>query len=215
VARHLEAPLIRGKRVLEVGACDVNGSVRPVVRLLDPAAYVGVDIAPGPGVDVVCRAEQLVECFGAASFDAVISVATFEHIREWRPALSNLKRVCKPGGLILFIVPSVWHYHEHPFDFWRFSLEDVERLFADCDLRVIEEDTARPSLVYAKFIKPHDFREADLTEYALYSVLVGKKVPDVTDRHLQAFHARRLIFFERLRSRLVRTARALHLSLRG
>ena len=35
---------VRGRSVLEIGALDVNGSVRPVVESLHPASYTGIDI---------------------------------------------------------------------------------------------------------------------------------------------------------------------------
>ena len=53
-AQHYLTPdHITGARVLEVGAYNVNGSVRPYVETLIPQCYVGVDITEGPGVYVV------------------------------------------------------------------------------------------------------------------------------------------------------------------
>jgi hypothetical protein len=45
------AGLPRDGHVLEIGARDINGSLR--MLLPDAASYVGVDVEPGPGVDVV------------------------------------------------------------------------------------------------------------------------------------------------------------------
>src|SRR5579875_249191 len=91
----------RGKKVLEIGSAYVNGSVRPIIeRFCYPAEYIGVDIQPGKGVDVVLPAERLVDHFGPDSFDVVISTEMLEHVRDWRKVISNMKDVLKPGGYI-------------------------------------------------------------------------------------------------------------------
>lgn len=74
-------PVVKGGYVLEVGACDVSGSIRPIIsEAFGPAEYIGVDIVPGPGVDKVCAAEDLVAVFGEDRFDCVISTEMLEHL---------------------------------------------------------------------------------------------------------------------------------------
>jgi SAM-dependent methyltransferase len=85
-------------RVLEIGSGDVNGSCRG----LFPAAaeYVGCDVAAGPGVDVVCAAEDL--RFPDASFDVVFSTETLEHDETYADTLRTAVRLARPGGLVFF-----------------------------------------------------------------------------------------------------------------
>ena len=45
----------KGKRVLEVGSLDINGSVRGYFQ---DCEYIGLDVGPGPGVDVVCGGQE-------------------------------------------------------------------------------------------------------------------------------------------------------------
>ena len=76
---------------LEIGSYDVNGSVRPLVAVLKPREYIGVDLRPGPGVDVVCDA-----CSGALAdrygrFDIVIATETLEHVQSWPRFVREMK----------------------------------------------------------------------------------------------------------------------------
>ena len=96
--QHLTAERVTGRRVLEVGAQNVNGSARPHVERHAPAEYTGVDIARGPGVDVICDIGALAERFGEERFDLVLCTEVLEHVRDWRAAVSNLKRVLAKGG---------------------------------------------------------------------------------------------------------------------
>lgn len=187
VASNITKQEIAGKRIMEVGAYDVNGSVRPIIELLEPREYIGIDMVPGPGVDIVCRAEQLVEKFGRDSFDVVISCTTLEHIKNWRSTISNMKNICKPDGLLIMVVPSVWPFHAFPHDYWRYSGEDIRQIFADCTILTLAEEQGKTSLVYAKIKKPRDFREKDLSNYPLYSIMVKKKVLNIDDFTYEQF----------------------------
>ena len=64
VKRALGQSDVSGRRVLEVGSRGPDLSVRGYVTTHEPATYVGVDLFAGPGVDVICPAEQLVSRFG-------------------------------------------------------------------------------------------------------------------------------------------------------
>lgn len=148
VRAHLGADEVRGRSVLEMGALNVNGSVRPLVEALRPAKYVGIDVVPGPGVDVICDAGQAVERFGRASFDIVISTEMLEHVADWRPAVRAMKDVLRPGGLLLLTTRSLgFPVHHFPLDLWRFELDDVRRIFADMDVEVLEPDPADPGVL--------------------------------------------------------------------
>ena len=84
------------KRVLEIGSLDINGSVRSHFR---ECSYTGIDVAAGPGVDMVCQGQD----YGGPedSFDVVISCEVMEHNPHWAETMKNMIRVCKPGGLVL------------------------------------------------------------------------------------------------------------------
>ena len=205
-ATHLSKGEVEGKAVLELGACDVNGSLRPIVESWSPSRYIGIDIEAGPGTDVICSAEEMVERFGRESFDIVISTEVVEHIEDWKRAISNIKNVCVPNGIILLTTRSRgFPYHAYPHDFWRYELEDLKHIFSDCEIETLRLDPIRPG-VFLRARKPTEFRDADLTGYKLYSIIANRRVSSVDKQTLDRFHSRYLRR-ERTRRWLRRAAR--------
>ena len=86
-----------GVNVLEMGSMNLNGSIRDLFTNCD---YIGLDVAPGKDVDVVCEGQKY---DGASnSFDTTISCECFEHNPYWADTFKNMIRLTKPGGLIVF-----------------------------------------------------------------------------------------------------------------
>jgi SAM-dependent methyltransferase len=199
-ARNLAAEEIQGKRVLEIGSIDVNGNLRPTVEMLGPREYVGVDIEKGRGVDVVCSAEDVLDKFGKESFDAVISTEMLEHIRDWRRVVSNIKNICRPGGVILLTTRSYgFKYHGFPYDFWRYEIEDMKNIFSDFEIQALQEDPEMPG-VLIKAKKPLHFAENDLSAYQLYSIVTNRKLKELHDGDFNNFYFKRLQFRLKLRA---------------
>ena len=138
-------------------------------------------------MDLVCDCAAIVSQFGENSFDMVLSTCVLEHVRAWRSAVSDPKRICRPGGIVLLIVPAVWEYHEHPGDYWRFAKEDVAAMFSDCDILRIDEDPRPPSNVYAKMRKPLSFQENDLSQHRLLSIVTRSRIAELQDRDLRCW----------------------------
>lgn len=173
---HLLPEDVTGKSVLDVGSYDYNGNFSPVIRRLNPAKFVGIDMLPGPGVDIVCLAEDAATMFGENSFDTVVATELMEHVRNWREAISSLKKVCKPGGILFITTRSKgFKLHGYPSDYWRYELEDMRKLFADCEILKLESDPQAPG-VFLKVRKPLNFTEISLKDYALYSMIENRRI---------------------------------------
>lgn len=190
VEKALTGDDIAGKRVIEVGAFDVNGTTRPYLETLGPAEYVGVDIMGGPGVDVVCGAEHLVELFGREQFDVLITTEMLEHVRDWRTVVHNMKQVIKPGGIIVITTRSPgFPMHGYPYDFWRYTPADMRAIFADFgEVDVQSDDPGEPG-VFVRAVKPAAFDEIDLAGFGLHSVLHRKRALDVSPVRFRAAQA--------------------------
>jgi SAM-dependent methyltransferase len=98
-ARHFVAYAARcitpRRRVLEIGSRDVNGSVRD---LFPGAYYLGIDAAPGHGVDVVADGADFDP---GETFDAVVSTEVLEHTPRGAEIVANACRSLSPGGVLI------------------------------------------------------------------------------------------------------------------
>ncbi len=194
-----------GKAVLEVGSRYVNGSVRPFIeRFLKPRLYVGIDLEPGLFVDVVTPAEFIVNVFGVNRFDVVVSTELLEHVHNWRVVVNAMKLVLKPGGLIFITTRSRgFPYHAYPpFDFWRYEVGDMARIFRDFEIITLKRDPEAPG-VFLKARKPMSWRPVDLSDVELYSMVLGKRTRDVPS--LDDMPVLRRIILTILNSRLAST----------
>jgi len=173
VKTHLNQKDVNGKSVLDVGACDMNGTVRPVIANMNPSSYIGVDIEMGKGVDIICSAEKLVKRFGKDAFDIVISTEMLEHVKDWKKVITNLKNVIKPNGLLIITTRSKgYEYHGCPYDYWRFEIDDFKDIFCDFEIESLESDLLIPG-VFLKAKKPKEFNENNLKNKSLYSMLTN------------------------------------------
>ncbi|MEX2750330.1 MAG: class I SAM-dependent methyltransferase [Candidatus Freyarchaeota archaeon] len=168
------------KWVLEVGSKYVNGSVRTVIeKFLSPRGYVGTDVELGRYVDVVLPAEKLLEYFGEKSFDVIISTELLEHVRDWRLVINNMKKILNLNGHIYITTRSYgFHYHCHPYDFWRYELEDMKIIFSDFKIECLKRDREAPG-VFLKAAKPPKWIPSDLSNIALYSMILGRRTKSI------------------------------------
>lgn len=167
---NLDGSEIKGKRVLEVGALNVNGSMREWVTAFGPAEYIGIDLKKGDGVDRVMSADDILKEFGEKSFDLLISTEMLEHAENWKLIISNFKRILKPGGALLITTRSEgFPFHEYPIDAWRFEVEDMREIFSDFEIKNLISDPYEPG-VFIKAVRPKKFSEKDLSDFELFSV---------------------------------------------
>jgi SAM-dependent methyltransferase len=103
--------------ILDVGALDVNGSLRSVAPAR--SRYVGADLGAGAGVDVVLEDPHVLP-FADGEFDAVVSTSCFEHDTFFWLTFLECLRVLRPGGYFYLNAPSNGGYHTYPDDNWRF-----------------------------------------------------------------------------------------------
>lgn len=135
--------------VLEIGS-RARSAITRRHRIPDRLDYVGLDILPGPNVDVVGDAHELSRIFPEKRFVAVFSTSVFEHLAmPWKVAL-ELNKILAPGGIVYTSTHQTWPPHEEPWDFWRFSQHSWQTLFnAATGFEVLEAVVGEPARVHA------------------------------------------------------------------
>ncbi|MDZ5740234.1 methyltransferase domain-containing protein [Pseudomonas asiatica] len=103
--------------IVEIGAQDVNGSLRQVAPR--GARYIGVDFVVGKGVDVVLTDPYSLP-FDSESVDVVVTSSCLEHSEMFWLSFNECLRILKPDGLLFINVPSNGAFHRYPVDCWRF-----------------------------------------------------------------------------------------------
>lgn len=158
----LQTREVAGADVLEVGSLDVNGSVRPMVAARRPASYVGVDVAAGPGVDLVADVAELWRHYDRDSFDVVVSTECLEHVEDWRRAIAAMVTVLRPGGVLVWTTRSAGFPYHHPPDRWRYSQPAMAEILTavGLDILVLMDDPEVPG-VFVKARKPPGWRWQD------------------------------------------------------
>lgn len=111
------ASLLKSGKIVDIGAQNVNGSLREVAP---PALeYVGVDFIKAAGVDIVLDDPYKLP-FEDNSVDVLVSSSCLEHSEMFWLSFLEMMRVLKPHGLCYLNVPSNGHFHRYPVDCWRF-----------------------------------------------------------------------------------------------
>ena len=88
-------------KVLDIGSLDINGNNKHFFN--HPFYYVGVDLAEGQNVDVVCPGHLYDSGF---LFDFVTSSECFEHDMYYARTIQNMVKLLRPGGLMVFTCAS-------------------------------------------------------------------------------------------------------------
>ena len=116
---------------------------KPYRALFHVDQYIGIDIEesghPHERSEVDVFYDGTTIPFEDGHFDAVFSSEVFEHVFELDDVLTELHRVLKPKGKILFTAPFAWHEHEQPYDYARYTSFAWPHLLKKHGFEVIEE----------------------------------------------------------------------------
>ena len=107
--------------IYEFGSLQVDpqylaSNLRP---LFPKHAFVGCDMRPGLGVDLILDVEKI--ALPDKSVGMVIMLDTLEHVQRPVQAMDECYRILKPGGHIFISSVMRFPIHDYPLDYWRFT----------------------------------------------------------------------------------------------
>ncbi len=99
--------------------------------------YVGADVAPGPAVSCLLKADGTT---GEPddSYDIVLSSQVLEHVQQPGAYLAECRRLLRPGGQLLLTTHGMFEEHGCPQDFQRWTSRGLEELVSGSGLCVVE-----------------------------------------------------------------------------
>lgn len=130
------SPFLKGRLI------DLGCGRKPYENLFSVDKYVGVDIEQSghdhrnSKVDVFYDGKYLP--FDDNTFDSAFCSEVLEHVFETDQTLQELRRVLKPGAMILITVPFCWNEHEIPYDYARYSSFGIRYLLEKNGYEIIE-----------------------------------------------------------------------------
>lgn len=121
---------------------DIGCGEKPYRELLSPYVdeHIGLDhedtLHDKSNADLIGVAYEIPAADD--SFDSAVCTAVLEHLEEPEQALRECYRVLKPDGCAIYSVPFIWHLHEEPRDFYRFSKYSLYYLFEKVGFEIVE-----------------------------------------------------------------------------
>ena len=121
---------------------DIGCGTKPYKEILMPYVleHIGVDhegtYHEKSNIDLVGSAYKIPA--ENESFDSALCTGVLEHLEEPEQALRECYRVLKTGGTAIYSMPFIWHLHEEPRDFYRFSKYGIKYLFEKTGFKIVE-----------------------------------------------------------------------------
>lgn len=134
--------LVVANQYLNGKMIDIGCGSKPYASLLTPIVdeHIGLDHEDSlhPGAEVDLKGTAYAIPVADETMDSAICTAVLEHLEEPFEALVECNRVLKKGGVAIYSIPFIWHLHEEPRDFYRYSKYGIQYLFNKANFEIIE-----------------------------------------------------------------------------
>ena len=146
------------------------------VNLLKKYKTLYVDGAEFESIDLVCNFEKRI-AFKSCSFDKILLSNVLEHIYNPLNIFREVKRLLKPNGECLILVPFLIKLHQEPYDFNRYTKHFLRRICENNGLEILKiENIGSPLNILENISKIHLSKTSkkDLKDLFLYQLRIFK-----------------------------------------
>lgn len=155
--QEIYAEIVEGKEsVIELG-CGLS----PFLSKINAKRRVGIDVSPVTTAKAREMYPEVTYILGSAtntrvkmeSFEAVVAGEVIEHLENPQTLVDEMKRICKPGGVIVVSTPHL--EFEDPEHLWEFDGDDLVSMFGGGVFEVVysERFPGRSYIIFS-YIKP-------------------------------------------------------------
>lgn len=163
-------------------ALDIGCGSKPYRSLTPTSIYIGIEVNQAghshaqESVDVVYDGSALP--FAEASFDLVLCSEVLEHARDPAHLLREIRRILRPGAILVLTVPFAWGEHEQPYDEHRWTSFGLHRLlthtgFPDSDVERSGHHLEAIAQLFAAYLHQRILPQHKLLKVVLVPVLIS------------------------------------------
>jgi hypothetical protein len=131
-----------GDDVLEIGSRMTNANAWWIVnRDLAQGNWIGCDMQPGHGVDVVADIHHP-PAEWQGKFTGILCSEVLEHVARPWVALPKIKEMMQPGGWLVLTTLTSFPIHGFPDDYYRYTTSGLRLLLEDAGFRNVHTENA-------------------------------------------------------------------------
>ena len=121
---------------------DVGCGRKPYRALVPARSYVGLDLDT-PELRAMGAADLFYDGgrmpVADETFDAVLCSQVLEHVFTPAEFLAEIRRVLRPGGMLLLTTPFAWDEHSQPHDFGRYSSFGLRHVLESAGFEIVAQ----------------------------------------------------------------------------